>query len=86
MAFLEANNLHKTYRMSRQNVVNAVRGVDLSVEAGEMVAIMGPSGCGKSTLLHMLGLLHSPDKGTTPPPRLILNDMDMLGLSDGGRT
>ena len=68
MAFLEAQNLHKTYRLSRNNHVRALRGVDVSVEAGEMVGIMGPSGCGKSTLMHILGLLHSPDLAATPPP------------------
>ena len=85
-AFLEANHLHKTYRLGRQNHVRALRGVDIAIEAGEMVGIMGPSGCGKSTLMHILGLLHSPDGDNDPPARLVIDGVDVAGLSDGERT
>ena len=86
MAFLEARNLHKTYRLSRTNLVRALRGVDVTVEAGEMVGIMGPSGCGKSTLMHILGLLHSPDLGADPPPSLVVDNTDVTSLDDRERT
>ena len=86
MALLEARNLHKTYRLSRNNHVRALRGVDMSVEAGEMVGIMGPSGCGKSTLMHILGLLHSPDPVTSPSPRLVIDGGDVTALPDRERT
>ena len=86
MPLLEARNLHKTYRLSRNNLVRALRGVDISVEAGEMLGIMGPSGCGKSTLMHILGLLHSPDPGTSPPPSLVIGGADVTALPDRERT
>lgn len=86
MAFLEARNLHKTYRPSRQNLVHALRGVDVTVEEGEMVGIVGPSGSGKSTLMHVLGLLHAPDGDRDPPAALIFDGVDVTGLPDRERT
>src|SRR5215213_6864403 len=86
MALLEARNLHKTFRLGRRNTVEAVRGVDVTIEAGEMVAIMGPSGSGKTTLMHVLGLLHQPDLDTAPAPTLTIDGRDATRLSDGART
>ena len=86
MAILEGKNLRKTYRLSKRNTVEALKGVEVSIEAGEMVAIMGPSGSGKSTLMHILGLLHAPDPNHGPSPELWLDGQDVATLSDNART
>ncbi len=59
---ISARNIHKTYDTGTVKV-NALRGVDLHVKRGEMVAIMGPSGCGKTTLLNCLSGLDDIDSG-----------------------
>ena len=59
---IELKNIEKTYRRGVENV-RALRGVGLTIDAGEMIAIVGPSGAGKTTLLHILGCLDQPTKG-----------------------
>lgn len=59
---IEANNLTKVYKMGTQEV-HALRGANLKIARGELVAIMGPSGSGKSTLMNILGCLDHPSGG-----------------------
>ncbi|MBS3956605.1 MAG: ABC transporter ATP-binding protein [Clostridiales bacterium] len=60
---LEARGVTKRYHLGEVDV-HALRGVDLSICQGQMMAIMGPSGSGKSTLMHIIGLLDRPSTGT----------------------
>jgi len=74
---VKASGIEKTYKMSKKNIVKALRGVDLEVCEGDFSAIIGPSGCGKSTLMHILGLLDKPDAGT-----LEIDGEDMTNLPE----
>jgi putative ABC transport system ATP-binding protein len=73
---IQARDLRKTYRVGDQ-VVHALDGLDLDIQANEYVALMGPSGSGKSTLMNMLGCLDSPTSGS-----YILNGQDVSRLED----
>jgi len=77
---LEAHHLTRTYPLGASKV-DALRGVSLSVEAGEFVALMGPSGSGKSTLLQVLGGLDRPTSG-----EVWLEGRDLSVLSDDEAT
>jgi len=60
---IEIKNLHKSYKMG-SNTLHVLKGINFSVEEGELVAIMGSSGSGKSTLLNILGMLDELDEGS----------------------
>lgn len=64
MPILTATDLHKSYQPSGQAPTVVLRGVTVSIDEGEFVAIVGPSGAGKSTLLHILASLDEPSTGT----------------------
>jgi lipoprotein-releasing system ATP-binding protein len=63
MTVLEAHDVYKTYVGGDGNILNVLNGVNLSVQRGEMIAIVGASGAGKSTLMHVLGALDKPTRG-----------------------
>ena len=78
---VRADGIHKTYDTG-QVQVNALRGVDLSVRRGEMVAIMGPSGCGKTTMLNCLSGLDDIDAGQVTIDGVVLHDLPDDARSD----
>ncbi|MFH1561299.1 MAG: ABC transporter ATP-binding protein [Patescibacteria group bacterium] len=73
---LEIKKVEKTYQMDGIQV-NALRGVSLKIQKGEMVSIIGPSGSGKSTLMHIIGCLDRPTTG-----QVLLAGKDLAKLSD----
>jgi putative ABC transport system ATP-binding protein len=77
---IETKDVHKTYGMNGISV-EALRGVDLAVSAGEFVAIVGPSGSGKSSLLHLIGAMDHPTSG-----EVFFHGLNLSKLSDGQRT
>ncbi|MCE8513931.1 ABC transporter ATP-binding protein [Ruegeria pomeroyi] len=80
-ATLRLSGIEKTYLKGTPGEVRVLRGVDLSVAPGEMVALVAPSGAGKSTLLHIAGLLDVPDAG-----QVQIAGQDMTGRGDRART
>ena len=78
---ISTENLHKFYG-TRDQTVHALRGVDLSIEEGEIVGVMGPSGCGKTTLLNCLSGLDSIDDGNILIQGKTLTDLNDDQLSE----
>jgi lipoprotein-releasing system ATP-binding protein len=78
---LEARSIQKHYRAGDGSELRILKGVDLRVEAGEVVAIIGASGVGKSTLLHLLGALDRPTDGEVLVGGQPLADMDQESLA-----
>lgn len=77
---VEAKGVHKTYDTGKVHV-NALNGVDLALERGEMVSIMGPSGCGKTTLLNCLSGLDAVDAG-----EVLIEGVALSAMTDRERT
>jgi len=75
MALIELSGIERIFQLG-DSTVHALAGLDLSIEAGEYVAVMGPSGSGKSTLLNLLGLLDRPNAGSYK-----LENIDVTTLS-----
>lgn len=78
---LRLRDLHKTYNKGRPGEVAVLRGAELDLAPGEVVALVAPSGAGKSTLLHIAGLLDTADAGLVQ-----IAGRDTAGLGDGART
>ncbi len=74
---LEAKAIHKSYPVGKSFELKVLKGIDLYIHAGEILAVMGPSGVGKSTLLHILGTLDRPNQG-----EVRLNTTNVFTLSD----
>ena len=77
---LGLSGIQRTFRQGREDL-EVLRGVDLEVRGGEIVALVGPSGSGKSTLLHIAGLLEMPDAG-----EVTVSEQSCSGMNDNART
>ena len=78
---LTLTGIAKTYNAGKPNALQVLDGAELTVKAGEVVALVAPSGAGKSTLLHIAGLLDTADAG-----QVAIKGQDMTRLSDRRRT
>ena len=80
MTLIETKDIKKDYLLG-ETVVHALRGVNLTIDRGEFVAIWGPSGSGKTTLLNLIGAIDEPSAG-----QLFIEDQEVALLSDNRRT
>ncbi len=78
---LQLKGIEKAYKRGEAGEVVVLRGADLTLEAGQVAALVAPSGAGKSTLLHVAGLLDTPDQG-----EVVINGQSMAKASDRRRT
>lgn len=78
---LRLEMLEKCYNRGKPNAISVLKGANLNIPRGQVVALVAPSGAGKSTLLHIAGLLDTADAG-----RVFVNGTDMSGASDRART
>jgi ABC-type lipoprotein export system ATPase subunit len=80
-AILDVQNLHMRYNEGKSNEVYVLKGINLEIKSGEMVAIMGPSGCGKTTLLNLIGGLDKSSEGSINIGANEINTMDDVKLT-----
>ncbi len=74
-------DIHRSFAQGKDGILTVLQGASLTVEPGQIVALVGPSGAGKSTLLHIAGLLESPDQG-----EVWVAGQSCVGLGDDLRT
>lgn len=80
MTIIEARNIHRKF-VSGELVTHVLKGIDVTIESGEFVAIMGKSGAGKSTLMYQLSVLDIPTTG-----EILINETDVLALTETQQT
>ena len=80
MALITMTNIRKDYHLG-ETIVHALRGIDLSIDRAEFIAVWGPSGSGKTTLLNLVGAIDEPTEGN-----ITIDGTDVLTLSDNRRS